>query len=77
MGQKSEEYTGNSAYRAFIGSGKENFSPINSTEDHPYSTIEPNQDWNLGFTLKAYCILGFSFSIGFDIDYFLSKMIFE
>jgi len=77
IGKKSEEYQGVSAYGGFIGNGRERFTSLDAAEYAPENAIEPEQDWNKGFTFKGYFGLGFTFSIGFDVDHFLSRVVFS
>jgi hypothetical protein len=77
VGKSSEMYTGIQAFGGFIGEGKERFTDLDAPTYAPENTIEPNFDFNQGVGIKAYYGLGFTFSIGFDVDYFLDSLIFS
>ncbi len=77
VGKSSEMYTGIQAFGGFVGQGKERFTDLDASTYAPENTIEPKFDFNNGVGIKAYYGVGFTFSIGFDVDYFLDSLIFS
>lgn len=75
IGQQGEWGDGITIGGAFFGRGERKFYDFR-TKQTETEVIEPHMDINMGNSIKIYYGLGFSASIGFDMEHFLNRFIF-